>query len=73
MILIRLVEEKLADSKQKGLIGGPVHLAAGQEAIAVGIAENLTADDKAFGTHRSHAQLLAIKPSFYELFAEIFY
>lgn len=71
MILIRLVEEKLADSKQKGLIGGPVHLAAGQEAIAVGIAENLTADDKAFGTHRSHAQLLAIKPSFYELFAEI--
>ena len=71
MILIRLVEEKLADCKKEGLIGGPVHLAAGQEAIAVGIAENLKADDKAFGTHRSHAQLLAINPCFYELFAEI--
>ena len=35
MLKIRIVETKLGDMRKSGLIGGPVHLGAGQEAIAV--------------------------------------
>jgi TPP-dependent pyruvate/acetoin dehydrogenase alpha subunit len=71
MTLIRRVEEKLAKEKEHGLIGGPVHLGAGQEAIAVGISANLTKNDRVFGAHRSHSHLLALEASVYELFAEV--
>ena len=71
MILIRKVEEKLALEKENGSIGGPVHLGAGQEAIAVGISEYLTKADKVFGAHRSHSHLLALNPDTRSLFAEI--
>ena len=37
MIVIRKTEQQLAVARKNGLIGGPVHLGAGQEAIAVGI------------------------------------
>lgn len=71
MILIRKTEQKLALEKKNGLIGGPVHLAVGQEAIAVGISENLIKTDRVFGNHRSHSHLLAQNPDFYKLFAEV--
>jgi len=71
MLLIRKVEEKIALEREKGVIGGPVHLGAGQEAIAVGISKNLSFKDKVFGAHRSHAHLLAMDPCIYELFAEV--
>ena len=71
MILIRKTEEKLALEKKNGLIGGPVHLGVGQEAIAVGITENLKKTDKVFGNHRSHSHLLALNSNFYKLFAEV--
>lgn len=71
MILIRKTEEKLALEKKDGLIKGPVHLGVGQEAIAVGISENLKKTDKVFGNHRSHSHLLALNPNFYKLFAEV--
>lgn len=71
MMLIRLAEHQLAASRKTGLIGGPVHLGVGQEAIAVGIAESLTATDRVFGTHRSHSHLLAMNSSLHRLFAEI--
>ena len=38
---------------------GPAHLAMGQEASAVGQAYLLTPDDYIFGSHRSHAEILA--------------
>ena len=41
MLLIRKTEHQLALGRKNGLIGGPVHLGAGQEAIAVGISQNL--------------------------------
>ncbi len=41
MLIIRKTENKLALEKKKGLITGPVHLGAGQEAIAVGVSQNL--------------------------------
>lgn len=37
MIIIRKTEQKLAEGRRDGFIGGPVHLGAVQEAIAVGI------------------------------------
>ncbi|HPF56728.1 MAG TPA: thiamine pyrophosphate-dependent enzyme, partial [Clostridiales bacterium] len=38
---------------------GPAHLSLGQEAAAVGQAYLLTTDDYAFGSHRSHSEILA--------------
>jgi pyruvate dehydrogenase E1 component alpha subunit len=70
MILIRKTEQQLALGRKSGLIGGPVHLGVGQEAIAVGISNNLRKTDRVFGAHRSHSHLLALNPDFYKLFAE---
>ena len=71
MLTIRKTEQQLALAKKNGLIGGPVHLGVGQEAIAVGISQNLKKTDRVFGNHRSHSHLLALNPDFYKLFAEV--
>ena len=71
MLLIRLAEEKIAEKREKGEIGGPVHLSAGQEAVAVGISKNLNKSDRIFGAHRSHSHVLAMDPCIRELFAEV--
>ncbi|SMM98522.1 Pyruvate dehydrogenase E1 component alpha subunit [uncultured Candidatus Thioglobus sp.] len=71
MVTIRKTEQRLALGRKEGLIGGPVHLGAGQEAIAVGVSQYLQNTDRVFGTHRSHAHLLALNPDFYRLFAEV--
>ncbi len=66
MILIREVETALDGLKQgAGYRGfayvyrGPAHLSIGQEAAAVGQAFALGPDDHIFGSHRSHAEILA--------------
>jgi len=71
MLLIRKTEQQLAVGRKNGLIGGPVHLGVGQEAIAVGISQNLKKTDRVFGAHRSHSHLLALNPDCYRLFAEV--
>jgi len=71
MVSIRLTEEKIANGRRDGLIGGPVHLGAGQEAIAVGVSKHLNKDDAVFGGHRSHPHLLALNNNYYKLFAEV--
>jgi len=71
MLIIRKTEQQLASGRKNGLIGGPVHLGAGQEAVAVGVSQNLRKTDRVFGAHRSHSHLLALNPDFYRLFAEI--
>ena len=71
MIIIRKTEQQIALGRKDGFIGGPVHLGAGQEAIAVGVAQNLQSTDRVFGAHRSHSHLLALNPDFYILFAEV--
>ena len=71
MLTIRKAEQKLAFGRKEGLIGGPVHLGVGQEAIAVGVSENLKKTDRVFGAHRSHSHLLALNHDYYRLFAEI--
>ena len=71
MILIRTVEEAIADMVATGEARCPCHLAIGQEATAVGVAEHLTPKDKIFGCHRSHSHYLALGGDPYTLFAEV--
>jgi pyruvate dehydrogenase E1 component alpha subunit len=71
MLRIRLAEQQLAAARREGLIGGPVHLGVGQEAVAVGVSTNLRASDRVFGAHRSHSHLLATGSSVEGLFAEV--
>src|ERR1051325_7805707 len=72
MLLIRLCEERLAKSHQRGLIHGACHTYVGQEAIAVGVCAHLKIDDQVFSTHRGHGHALAkgLEPN--QLFAELY-
>lgn len=71
MLLIRHAERCLAAGRKTGLIGGPVHLGVGQEAVAVGVSAELRPSDRVFGTHRSHSHVLALGSDVRALFAEI--
>ena len=71
MFQIRIIEQVLAEKRKSGSIGGPVHLSAGQEAIAVGISKFLRKTDFVLSGHRSHAHLLALGSDPYKLFAEV--
>lgn len=71
MNLIRKAEQQLGLGRKEGLIGGPVHLGVGQEAVAVGVSSSLRASDRVFGAHRSHSHLLALGSSVQKLFAEV--
>lgn len=71
MLRIRLAERCLAEGRRDGLIGGPVHLGVGQEAVAVGLAAELRKTDRVFGAHRSHSHVLSMGSSLHRLFAEV--
>ena len=71
MVRIRVAEKQLADGRRDGVIGGPVHLGIGQEAIAVGISAHLRKTDRVFGAHRSHSHILALGAELQPFFAEI--
>ena len=71
MLRIRLAERCLAEGRRDGMIGGPVHLGVGQEAVAVGVAAELRKTDRVFGAHRSHSHVLSMGSSLHRLFAEI--
>lgn len=70
MLLIRSAERCLAEGRRVGLIGGPVHLGVGQEAVAVGVAAELRKTDRVFGAHRSHSHVLSMGSGLQRLFAE---
>ena len=71
LIEIRCAEEKIGDEFGKGTIKCPCHLAIGQEAPAVGVAEHIRQGDRVFGAHRSHAHFLALGGDLYRLLAEV--
>ena len=71
MILIRNAEYKVAKGREYGLVGGPVHLGVGQEAIPVGISQYLNNKDKVFGAHRSHSHILSLGIDLKSFFSEI--
>jgi 2-oxoisovalerate dehydrogenase E1 component len=66
MLLVREFELMLNSIKREGsyrgvdyVHAGPAHLSIGQEASAVGQAFTLGLDDKVFGSHRSHGEVIA--------------
>ena len=59
MLLIRRFEEKCAEMYAGGRIRGFLHLYIGEEAVAVGAMEALTAEDAVVATYREHAHSLA--------------
>ena len=71
MILIRNAEYKIAKGRELGLVGGPVHLGVGQEAIPVAISQYLNNKDKVFGAHRSHSHILSLGINLKSFFSEI--
>ena len=72
MLLIRLFEQRVAEFATSREVTCPVHLYVGQEGIAAGVCENLTTNDYAFSTHRSHGHYLAKGGDVNALMAEIF-
>ena len=66
MMLVREFELMLNAIKREGtylgvsyIHAGPAHLSIGQEAAAVGQAFTLGVEDKVFGSHRSHGEVIA--------------
>ncbi|HKT04358.1 MAG TPA: thiamine pyrophosphate-dependent dehydrogenase E1 component subunit alpha, partial [Rugosimonospora sp.] len=59
MALIRGVEKAAQDLFLAGLVKGTTHLAAGQEAVAVGASAALRPDDYVFATYRGHHHAMA--------------
>lgn len=59
MLLIRKFELAVQENYQKGEIPGFIHLCIGQEAVAVGVCNNLRKDDWVTSTHRGHGHAIA--------------
>mgnify|MGYP006134269983 CR=1 FL=1 len=72
MLRIRKIEEKISSIYHEQEIRCPVHLSIGQEAVAVGICENLKNNDKIVTAHRSHAHFLAKGGSLNKMIAELY-
>lgn len=68
---LRKVELKVAQARKEGLIGGPVHLAIGQEAIPAGISYFIDNADAVFGAHRSHGHILSLGCDLKRFFSEL--
>ena len=56
---IRLFEERLDQTFSRGFLDGTSHLAAGQEACAVGATAALNDGDQVVSNHRGHGHLIA--------------
>ena len=72
MVRIRMVEKKIAELYHEQEIRCPVHLSIGQEAIAVGVCQNLNRKDKIVTAHRSHAHYLAKGGSLKKMISELY-
>jgi len=71
MWLIRAFEEKVSALYAERQIVGLLHLAIGQEAVAVGALSLLRDDDYVYGGHRSHGHAIAKGADINKLMAEI--
>ena len=72
MLRIRRFEEKAAELYTVGKIRGFLHLYIGEEAVAVGAMQALTADDAIVATYREHGHALARGIPAGPLMAEMF-
>jgi pyruvate dehydrogenase E1 component alpha subunit len=72
MLLIRRFEEKVEDRFRAGELPGFLHVAIGQEAVALGVCAALGPDDVISSTHRAHAHTLAKGTSAKAVMAEMY-
>jgi pyruvate dehydrogenase E1 component alpha subunit len=72
MLRIRRFEEKCAELYGAGHIRGFLHLYIGEEAVAVGVMQALTADDAIVATYREHGHALARGVDAGRLMAEMY-
>ena len=71
MALIRRAEKAAYDLFMSGEVKGTTHLAAGQEAVAVGASAALREDDYVFATYRGHHHAMARGATPTECLAEL--
>ena len=72
MLLVRRFEEQAAECYMAGSIRGFLHLAIGQEAVAVGALQGVGPEDRIVAAYREHAHALVrgVKPA--DVMAEMF-
>src|ERR687885_786072 len=72
MLLIRRFEEKVEERFRAGELPGFLHVAIGQEAVAVGVCRALDERDLMASTHRAHGHTLARGMTPNALMAELY-
>jgi acetoin:2,6-dichlorophenolindophenol oxidoreductase subunit alpha len=72
MLLIRRFEEKVEERFRAGELPGFLHVAIGQEAVAVGVCRALEEGDIIASTHRAHGHTLAKGTHPNEVMAELY-
>jgi acetoin:2,6-dichlorophenolindophenol oxidoreductase subunit alpha len=72
MVLIRRFEEKVEERFRAGDLPGFLHVAIGQEAVAVGVCRALEDGDVIASTHRAHGHTLAKGTHPNEVMAELY-
>jgi TPP-dependent pyruvate/acetoin dehydrogenase alpha subunit len=72
MLLIRRFEEKVEERFRAGELPGFLHVAIGQEAVAVGVCRALADNDVIASTHRAHGHTLAKGTHPNEVMAELY-
>src|SRR3954452_6689667 len=72
MLLIRRFEEKVEERFRAGELTGFLHVAIGQEAVAVGVCRAMEEGDVMASTHRAHGHTLALGTHPNELMAELY-
>ncbi|WP_028482392.1 thiamine pyrophosphate-dependent dehydrogenase E1 component subunit alpha [Pseudovibrio exalbescens] len=71
MVRIRAFEDNANRLYLSAKMPGLTHMYSGQEAVAVGICEALTIEDKITSTHRGHGHCVAKGANFREMFCEL--
>ena len=71
MVRIRTFEDNANQLYLSAKMPGLTHMYSGEEAVAVGICEALTDDDRITSTHRGHGHCVAKGAEFREMFCEL--
>ncbi|WP_127900356.1 thiamine pyrophosphate-dependent dehydrogenase E1 component subunit alpha [Solirhodobacter olei] len=71
MVRIRTFEDNANQLYLSAKMPGLTHMYSGEEAVAVGICEALTDDDKITSTHRGHGHCVAKGADFRQMFCEL--
>ena len=72
MVLIRTVEEMIAERYDQQKMRCPTHLSTGQEAVSAAVGLVLQNKDLAVSTHRSHGHYLGKGGNISRMIAEIY-